>query len=150
MKLTEFPTYEDANSGKVIEFGVKTFIADKLLQQNEKSIEVMSDILSKSFARAILQNMKKVTYSGRGTTFHAEIRRDPTLVANEYVAIVESVSLVEPKQYIAEAYKSWMILKNELEYWQQKSLWQFINYWWIRKTRPIREKIARWKYKEEF
>jgi hypothetical protein len=75
--------------------------------------------------------------------------RDASLRGYEYIFLVEAVNFAEPRQYVAEAYRSWLELRNELEGWQKKSIWQFIHYWWLRKTRILRERYAALRYKDE-
>jgi hypothetical protein len=144
-----FPTYEDANSGKVLEWGIQSVITDKLLRNHLEAKDKMVEMLSSSLAKVIINNMGKVFASGK-TPIYLEMERDPNLRLFEYVVVVEAVSLTEPKQYVAEAYRSWLILRDELEHWQQKSLLQFIHYWWLRKTKPLREKWAKLKYRENY
>jgi len=147
--VKDFPTYEDANSGKLCEWGVKSIVTDELFLKTDEAKRLMFKIMSESITRALLNNMQKLSASGKTSVF-LEIQRDAELRAFEYVAILEAIAATSSDQYVAEAYRSWLLIKNELEYWQQKSLWQFITYWWKRKIKPLEERWARFKHKEDF
>ena len=131
--MREFPTYEDANSGKVYQFGVKTLVTDALLQKDietkRRFAKAMGEVLAPRLSKAILDRMLKLKTS---STIELVIERDASWRAFEYIFLFKAAAGVIPDQYVAEAYSSWLVLKWELESWQKKSLWQFITYAWRR------------------
>ncbi len=143
MKATEFITYEDANDGKVIEFGVKSFVMDKMIREVEtyqsKVAPLISDTVAKSLCRFLTGNMLKMPPK---LTINCVKERDACLRGFEYFFMIEGARFACPDEYVVKAYESWSAIKGELLDWQKRSLWQYISYWFRRDWRPVLESLV--------
>jgi len=113
-------------SGEEREWGAKALVTSKMLQQVDEIKEVLGTKLGKVITEAIINN----GHRARSIDIWAEW--DPSIRATEFGAISDTAQGSHPIEYLSLAYHCWQAEQGERVAWENKSLLDYIKYWFKR------------------
>jgi hypothetical protein len=125
-------TYQEwiLSVGENEEIGIKMLVTDELLRQAKTDVlESTFEIMRSQFVRYLIDRGQKPD------TMQLDIERDAFMKAYEIIAIVEAHQGTTIEDYAGYISVEAQQLFAEVYSWENKSLWQYLKWWFNRKFR---------------
>ena len=126
IKPIEYEKWQKQEGGEV-EFGTQSLITWKIQDRLIELENKIGELMGKSLARSLFTNGR------RFKKLETEIEQDASLRADKIYAFMKTVQGDLPIEYLGMAHNAWLEEYTRRLNWENKSLWQYIEYWLRRK-----------------